>query len=784
MGISFPFRKDTSITIKFGAGMGLLIVLILCVALAGFVSLYFVRHAEHSIRLSTRIQALILDMDWRMEKARHSHSQFFVYYPRIGLKEAHVQYAQPAIRETANAVQVSNTLRQLLKQPGVSKSFKESNVDLNLYLSSAKRFADTSIESIELVTRLAAEESGLENRLTRVMRQLKEIIKPNQYLFDPFYEMEQLINRHRLSRERHLMQSAFNKAFELNKMIRLSTLHSVAQTKALTHLQQLQTIADEILGIDVAIDSKFKDFILQERSAGQVSEKLVELAKADVIKAEQKIAKTHGIAGMITISMLVIGLMVAGVIAYLLHMTITHRILRLTESAEKLKNGDLGTVVSEGYQDELGRLEKTFNFMARQIQNLIQTLEEKVRKRTTKLRQTNAELEAQIRNRRVMEEQLRQSHKMEAVGTLAGGIAHEFNNVLGIILGNAELALDDTPDWNPAFNSITEIKKASLRAKDVVQQLLSFSRKSEQRQTPIDITVVVKESIQLIRSSIPSSIEIHTRIPGEIAPILADTTQIHQILINLCTNAIHAMSNEDGRLGIALDLVHLDHRSDTRFSHLKAGPYVRLTVEDNGSGIDPETRERIFDPYFTTKGVGQGTGMGLAVVHGIVKTHNGAIIVDSDLGKGSTFTLVFPVAATNHPPDPIPSETVPETSGNESILLIDDEAGILSAGISMLKKMGYQAQGFTNPLEALDHFRTSSRAYDMVISDVTMPKINGVELAKKIREIRTDIPIVICTGHSALIDEKKAKELGINGYIMKPVSRSALSSTIRGIFDG
>ncbi|MCG8688521.1 MAG: response regulator [Desulfobacterales bacterium] len=783
MSSRFPFRKDTSITVKFSLGIGLLIMLIILAALTGFFSLHYVRMAKQSIQLSTRIQALILEMDWRMEKARHNHSQFFVYYPRIGLKKAYRLYAQSASRETSNAVKISNTLRYILKQPGVSQSFKKSNVDLNLYLSSAKRFANTSVESIELVNRLAASESGLENRLNKVMINLKEIISPSNYLFGTFDKMEHFIYRHRLNRERHVMQSAFNKAFELNNMISSSNLNFEEKNKALELLKQIKTIADEILDTDVTINSKFKDFILQQNSAGQISEKLVQLAKEDVRKSEQKIAKTYKISVFIVISVLIIGLIISCVIAYLLHKNITYRILKLTYSAEKLKNGNLETVVSEGYQDELGQLERTFNFMARQMQNLIHTLEEKVKKRTIKLSKTNAELEAQISNRRIMEEQLRQSQKMEAIGTMAGGIAHEFNNILGIIIGNAELATDDIPDSNPAFDSIKKIKEASLRAKEVVQQLLSFSRKSEQQQKPIDITLVVNESIQLIRSSIPSSIEVHRNIPSEIIPILADKTQIHQIIINLCTNAVYAMAKEDGILGISMDVVQLNEKSDERFSHLNGGPYVRLKVTDNGSGIDKGTLNKIFDPYFTTKAVDQGTGMGLAVVHGIVKNHNGAIVVDSVLGKGTAFTLVFPVTEVNYQPDPEISETGFETSGSESILFIDDEEDIVTTGIAMLKKSGYRVQGHTNPLEALDLFRDSPLDFDVVISDVTMPKMNGVELAKKMREIRTDIPIIICTGHSSLIDEVKAKELGITGYIMKPVSLPKLFKTLRDVLD-
>lgn len=775
--------KDRSITIKFSIGVGLLILLIVVAAIAGYLSLQYVKKTDQYIRTSTRIQALIFEMDRRMEKARHTHAQFFIQYPRIGLKKAHERYAQPSIRETANAVGISSVLGPILKKSEVSPALKGSDIDLNLYLSSAKRFADTSIQAIELVTRLAVPDHGLEDRLYDEMMMLEAFLIDNRSLFDPFHEMEHFIGQHRITRERHLMQSAFNKSFELKNLILASDLSPEIKTGIQDHLTQMNRIANEILDIDVAIISKFKDFQLQEKAASDVSEKLIRLSKAEVEKSEQLILKTYRIATVISIAVTLVGLLTAAFVAYLLHIQITRRILRLTRSAETLKNGNLESIVKEGPPDELGKLEMTFNFMSRQMKKLIQNLEERVRERTLELRQTNKELQVEIRDRQAMEEQLRQSHKMEAVGTLAGGIAHEFNNILGIIIGNAELAMDDTPEWNPSLKNIKEIKRASLRAKDVVRQLLSFSRKSEQQQKPIDIAIVIKESIRLIRSSLPSSIEIHDHVPKETATILADTTQIHQVFINLCTNASHAMKNGDGVLGIYLEVVHLDHTADPRFGHLAQGDYVRLTVKDNGSGIDEDTLERIFDPYFTTKEIGQGTGMGLAVVHGIVKNHRGGIIVDSEPGKGSTFRMVFPVVTepAQTPEDAEPK--VPKMPGNESILLVDDEHAIVKAGETILNKLGYTVYGFISPVDALAAFKTSPSAYDLVISDVTMPKLSGVDLARQMRKIRPDIPIIICTGHSDLIDEDKAKSMDIDAFTMKPLTASEIAKMIRVVLN-
>jgi len=392
-------------------------------------------------------------------------------------------------------------------------------------------------------------------------------------------------------------------------------------------------------------------------------------------------------------------------------------------------------------------------------------------------------IDRDISIRKKMEDELRQAHKMESIGTLAGGIAHDFNNILSIIVGNSELALDDLPDWNPAFNNIKEIKIASLRAKDVIKQLLSFSRKTEQEPKPIDIKEVIKESIQLIRSSIPSNIEIREDIPDKIDTILADATQIHQILINLCTNASHAMTDNGGLLEIIIQSKILDEKSGRKFKYLPLGNYVELTIKDSGSGIDPKIREKIFDPYFTTKGVGKGTGMGLAVVHGIVKNHKGEIYVESEFGQGTTFTIVFPTVIEQPQQKTEVKAAKPNPSGTETILFVDDEEAIVGVAKTVLEKLGYTVQTSTNPVKALGIFEADPTLFDLVISDMTMPQMSGVTLSEELKKTKNDIPIIICTGHSSLMDEAKAKDIGISAFVMKPITMSEIAKLIRTILD-
>ena len=373
-----------------------------------------------------------------------------------------------------------------------------------------------------------------------------------------------------------------------------------------------------------------------------------------------------------------------------------------------------------------------------------------------------------ITEQKKLEAQLQQAQKMESIGTLAGGIAHDFNNILGIILGNTELAIDDIPEWNPAKYYLEEIKIASLRSKDVVRQLLSFARKTKLEKKPTKIIPIVKESLKLLRSSIPTSIEIRQNIPKNVDTILADPTQINQVLINLCTNADHAMP-DGGIIVVTLSNIEFDKDTAAQHPELNMGRYVNLTVSDTGHGISQEEIDRIFDPYFTTKEVGKGTGMGLAVIHGIVKEHNGMITVESELGKGTTFNTFFPAVEKEVILETETDEELP--TGNERILFIDDEESLVKIGHQRLERLGYKVEATTSPIEALDLFRSKPDQYDLVITDLTMPKMTGDKLVKEILNMRPDIPIILCTGFNEKIDEKKAKAIGAADYIEKPIDK-------------
>lgn len=386
-----------------------------------------------------------------------------------------------------------------------------------------------------------------------------------------------------------------------------------------------------------------------------------------------------------------------------------------------------------------------------------------------------------VTKRRQLEEQLRQSQKMESIGTLTGGIAHDFNNILGIIVGNTELALIDVPEWNPVHSNLEEIKTASLRATKIVKQLLAFSRKTDQKMQPIEIVLVIKDALKFLRSTIPTTVDIQQDIQATDETILADPTQINQIMMNLCINASQAMEQTGGNITVNVEKVILDDNSAKSYPDLRSGKHVKVTVSDTGPGIDPEIIDRIFDPYFTTKEVGKGSGMGLSVVLGIVKNHHGAIAVDSKPGKGTTFSILFPM--TTEKPE-IEKDTTEELLlGNEKVLFVDDENLIVKMVRKLLELLGYQVETQMNPVEALEQFQSKPDQFDLVITDMTMPQMTGVMLSEKIMEIRPDIPIIICTGHSALIDEERAKQLGIAAYVMKPIIMTEISKTIRKVLD-
>ncbi len=374
-----------------------------------------------------------------------------------------------------------------------------------------------------------------------------------------------------------------------------------------------------------------------------------------------------------------------------------------------------------------------------------------------------------------------QAQKMEAIGTLAGGIAHDFNNVLAAIMGFVEMALMDIPESNPVRDNLDQVLKASQRARELVRQILAFSRKDIGLQKTQRLEPLVTECLALIRASLPTSIEIRKRMEAPQGVVSMDATQIQQVLLNLCANAAHAMEQNGGILEIQLREQTIDAEIAGRHHHLEDGPYLRLTVADTGTGITDEVIQRIFDPFFTTKAPGKGTGMGLSVVHGIVRSHGGEVQVESEIGKGSRFHVYLPCAKTA-PRSPA-EEVKTVATGREHILFVDDEIMLTEMGRQMLERLGYRVTTRTSSVEALEVFRARPHDFDLVISDMTMPNLTGDRLAHSLFDVRPDIPVILCTGFSSLLTEFRAREIGISAYLTKPLSIHELGRTVREVLD-
>lgn len=426
------------------------------------------------------------------------------------------------------------------------------------------------------------------------------------------------------------------------------------------------------------------------------------------------------------------------------------------------------------FDEEAAFLEALSNDIAIGLKN--NRLYHKSENYALELQERLAQIETAEKEKAELTKQLHQAQKMEAIGTLAGGIAHDFNNILAAIIGYAEitkLKIDQ-----PALNRyLDQVLSACDRAKNLVGQILTFSRVTELERRPVDIASITKEATKLLRATIPSIVEIRQKTASDVHAVLADPTQIHQVLINLCTNAAHAMREKGGRLGIELENVEITPDITHTRLDLSPGPYVMLTVSDTGVGIAPAVLHRIFDPFFTTKEKGEGTGLGLSVVYGIVKEFRGSITVESELGVGTTFRVYLPAIVEMAEPREEGGDAI--QGGSERILYVDDEEILMEMGRDILEELGYQVTALTNSRKALELFRAQPDAFDLVMTDMTMPGLTGADLSQEILQLRPDIPIILCTGLSEIINEEKAMAMGIREFAMKPLSLRNIAELMR-----
>lgn len=417
----------------------------------------------------------------------------------------------------------------------------------------------------------------------------------------------------------------------------------------------------------------------------------------------------------------------------------------------------------------------------------------RLHRQTQELRAVNSQLQAEMEEnqhaqetRRSLEAQLQEARRLEAIGRLAGGIAHDFNNILSPIIGFTEMTLEDIPEESPARHNLQSVLEAAHRARHLVQQILIFSRRSEKDKSAVRLQSVLSEAIKLLRVTLPDGVRMEEQISPTCPPVMGDPTQLHQVVMNLCTNALHAMAQGGGCLSISLEPTTRPKPEGADGSLLSPREYVRLQVSDTGCGMSSQILEKIFEPYFTTRALNKGTGLGLAVVHGIIKNYGGEIAVHSLPGKGSTFVIDLPScpAETIEPSRPVSTPTAEIPQGTEHILLVDDEPGVLAMGQQLLKRLGYIVTAFTNPSQALDTFHQDPSLFQLLITDHAMPEMNGRELARAIHSLRPDLPVILCSGFNELQSENTEPNNDITAYAQKPLPLREMAQLVRHVLDG
>ena len=883
---------------RFSLGVGLLLALMAAIAVTGCLSILFVRDAERSIQVSTEIQRLVLEMDRGMEKARRLHGDFFLQYPRIGLAEAHETYAQPSVRQIARVIALSRTLKKRIAEAEMSGETGERHVDLNLYLSSAERFADTSIASVELVTALAAPERGLEAQLEGHFGQLQDRVADNDRLARLFVEMRSFARSYRITRERFLMQSAFNVAFQLREALKTAPgLPDDRKTGIGLLLDRLTSTARKILETDVAIKSKFNDFALQAAAVEPISSSLAALAEKEVRAARDRIDQAHQAAIAVMAVITLVGLLIGGVIARMLNLGITRRVVDLTRSAGELRKGNLNVFSNASGNDELSQLARTFNVMAARVRELVDGLEEEVVRRTADLsaserrfrqlfehagsgvaiyeavedgadfvfRDVNSAVEriegverGDLIGKRVaeafpgvvefgllavfravwktgaparhplcfysdgrvtgwrenkvyklptgeivavyddltaqkqaemekeaVEAKLQRAQKMEAIGMMAGGVAHDLNNILSGIVGYPELLLMQMEPENPLRKPVKAIQESGERAAAVVSDLLTVARGAARVKKAAHLNDLATDYLdspehRRLRSR-HDAVDCAVRLQPGLAAIDCSPIHVRKCIMNLVTNAMEAIDGA-GRIVVSTQNRRVD-AAMARVNGIRAGDYVVLTVADNGKGIAPKDLEHIFEPFYTRKTMGfSGTGLGLAVVWNSMVDHDGAVLVESG-PEGTAFHLYFPASEGE-------TAAVEKGAGDddlkgrgERILVVDDEPHLLDVTRGMLDALGYEAACVGSGEAAVDYLR--ERRVDLVILDMIMdPGINGRQTYERILQIHPDQKAIIVSGFSESEDVIKARRLGAGGFIEKPFSMTELGAVVKAALRG
>jgi signal transduction histidine kinase/ActR/RegA family two-component response regulator len=777
--------RELSIAAKFSAAFGLLLILITIGATISYGTMTTVRRqTEAVISTSSEIQYLVLKMNGDLERARRLERDFFLRYPRIGFSEARQAYAEPAQEQIAQVVAHSAELQQLIAASDVSDALHESDVNLNLYLSAASRYADTFEEAVELVGELTAEKTGLQAQLAQKSISLLDMLQAagDSTLLVLYRDMQAFERDYLVTRQRPFMQSAFNTAVPLRQEIeRSSILKADEKTQALAYLDDYLAVAEEMLSLDVAIRSKSNEFDLQAEALDPISTELIALAGQEVVRAHTRVARTDLLATGVLAVTTFVGLVLAGVIANVLNRSIARNVVKLTKAAGELQAGDLEARAQISSHDELGQLADSFNAMAARIRGLVNNLEQKVAERTVALRETNEQLEKTLAELRDTQEQVIRQERLAAIGQLTGGIAHDFNNLLTSIILSVQI-LQSKPhlpsDLIPGLDAILE---ESRRAAKLVQQILDFSRRAMMDTRPVDLVSFIEKTFDILKRTLPEHINLVLERQARGCVVEADPTRIQQVLLNLATNARDAMP-EGGELHISLSQVNVREGAEPPVEEMGSGEWICMAVSDTGSGIPPDVLPHIFEPFFTTKPVGQGTGLGLAQVYGIVRQHEGYIGVETEVGKGTTFRIYLPVHREEGLEKVIEEAMLPPQGQGETILLVEDEERLRKVGQEILKSLGYRVLAAANGREALKIYQVAGNVA-LVITDVVMPEMGGKRLLQELEEITPHVKALAITGYVVHKDLEALKEIGFLDVVQKPFDVETLAQVIRQALD-
>jgi signal transduction histidine kinase/ActR/RegA family two-component response regulator len=775
--------RNLGITYKFGFAVVLLLAVVVLVALVGFLSLGALRQAEDVILTSEEIRHLVYEMDGGLEKARRLHRDFFLQYQSIGFDRAHKLYFQPSIEAIARVVAESENLKGLIAGSGVSQALQQRNVDINLYLSSARRFSATFLEMVDLVTALAAPETGLEDRLNRHLEDLAKICEASEPVYLLFLKMDSFEEHYRVTRQRPFMQSSMNQAFLLGKALaKAPEINEAKRTQAENLLKEYTELSEKILETDSAIQGKFNDFALQSKAVDPISEDLKALATAEVQEARTHINQVSRLAAAVIAAAALVGLLCSLAVATLINGSVTRKIVALTQAAGELRAGNLEAKAPDQSGDEFGELAEAFNSMASRMKDLIGNLEDKVRLRTNELALAKDGLEKAVEDmKRAKNEALAAA---QAKSEFLANMSHEIRTPLTGIMGMLQILRENSPDGLPG-QYLDMALRSSQRLASLLSDILDISRmeadKVAYREEIFqldDLFAAVSETFQPIcrKKGLELTISRDPAIPRYLA---GDHIKVRQVLFNFVGNAVKFTQKG----GLRMEAWALAEPCPGTCR-------VYLAVSDTGVGIAEEKIPLIFESFVqadcsSTK-AHQGAGLGLSIVKNLARIMDASLAVDSEPGQGTTvvMSLVFRVPdAWEIPKDQAATkESAPAKTDGLRILLAEDEPIIRLVLLNWLGKRGHRVTAVDNGRQAL--LALSREDFDCLLMDVQMPDLDGLSATKIIRgseQAYCQVPIVALTAHAMQGDREKFLAAGMDHYLSKPVDTAKLEAVLEMI---